>query len=250
MNLEQKNNPSQHPRALFMEWYHSTSAGQALRDSESAYIQYSLQHTYYQKILQVGRSGSESRYLDDEFLGNFALITDETKVQLYCNNTIRATHEDWPVACDSIDLLILPHLLEFESEPNRVLCEAERVLKPEGQILVLGFNPWSLPNLMRHRSRSQTPWDTHLLSSHQVMSWLDLLKFDADLSAGFGTSPNRTFFEPHSAWQKPIASLMPAYAIKAIKRKWTPTPIQQAWMPSQPLLPRQAMAPPAMRSRT
>ena len=49
-----------------------------------------------------------------------------------------------PFASQSLDLVVLPHALEFAAEPHRVLREVERVLIPEGQVIVCGFNPASL----------------------------------------------------------------------------------------------------------
>src|SRR3954465_9075009 len=49
-----------------------------------------------------------------------------------------------PFASHSLDLVVMPHVLEFAAEPHQVLREVERVLIPEGQVIVCGFNPASL----------------------------------------------------------------------------------------------------------
>src|ERR1043165_1122691 len=49
-----------------------------------------------------------------------------------------------PLASQSVDLIALPHVLEFHHNPHEVLREAERVLMPEGQIVISGFNTLSL----------------------------------------------------------------------------------------------------------
>ncbi len=49
----------------------------------------------------------------------------------------------WPLAAESLDLVVLPHVLEACSDPHACLREVERVLIPEGQVLILGLNPWS-----------------------------------------------------------------------------------------------------------
>jgi len=65
-----------------------------------------------------------------------------------------------PLATGSIDLLALPHVLEFNSHPHRILREAARVLMPEGQIVISGFNPLSLWGLKRSLGprRPEYPW--------------------------------------------------------------------------------------------
>src|SRR5690606_4575216 len=55
-----------------------------------------------------------------------------------------------PLASQSVDLLVLPHTLEYADDPHAVLREAERVLIHEGRLIIAGFNPWSLWGA-RHR---------------------------------------------------------------------------------------------------
>ena len=37
-----------------------------------------------------------------------------------------------PFESQSIDLVVLPHVLEFSDNPHQVLREVERILRPEG----------------------------------------------------------------------------------------------------------------------
>ena len=55
-----------------------------------------------------------------------------------------------PLASQSLDLVVLPHALESHRDPHQVLREAERVLMPEGQLVISGFNPLSLWGLRQH----------------------------------------------------------------------------------------------------
>ncbi len=71
-----------------------------------------------------------------------------------------------PVASDSVDAVLLPHTLEFVAEPDAVLKEVERVLIPQGRVIILGFNPcswWGL-SYYTHRKRESAPWGSRLLS--------------------------------------------------------------------------------------
>src|ERR1700682_864573 len=49
-----------------------------------------------------------------------------------------------PLASQSVDLLALPHVLAVHHNPPQVPRKAERVLSPEGQIVISGFNTTSL----------------------------------------------------------------------------------------------------------
>ena len=52
--------------------------------------------------------------------------------------------ESMAFADGSLDVLLLPHVLECSSAPDRILAEAWRCLAPEGRLLLTGFNPHSL----------------------------------------------------------------------------------------------------------
>ncbi|HEX5126138.1 MAG TPA: methyltransferase domain-containing protein, partial [Rhodocyclaceae bacterium] len=43
-----------------------------------------------------------------------------------------------PFASQSLDLVVLPHVLEFSDQPHQILREVERVLVPEGNIVIAG----------------------------------------------------------------------------------------------------------------
>jgi SAM-dependent methyltransferase len=49
-----------------------------------------------------------------------------------------------PFADQSLDLVVLPHTLERAADPHRSLAEVERVLRPEGRVVIVGLNPVSL----------------------------------------------------------------------------------------------------------
>ncbi len=49
-----------------------------------------------------------------------------------------------PFPENSLDLIVLPHALEFTSDPHQLLREVYRAMRAEGQIVISGFNPFSL----------------------------------------------------------------------------------------------------------
>lgn len=85
-----------------------------------------------------------------------------------------------PFASNSVDLVVLPHVLEFCSDPHQVLREVERILIPEGQVVVVGFNPlslWGLRRRLPHRPDG-FPWEGNYLSVLRLRDWLALLGFE------------------------------------------------------------------------
>lgn len=95
---------------------------------------------------------------------------------------VRCDLRELPFASASLDLVVLPHVLEFHSDPHQILREVERVLIPEGQVVILGFNPFSLWGLRRRlqRQRDEFPWNGRYLSIPRLRDWLALLSFEVD----------------------------------------------------------------------
>lgn len=85
-----------------------------------------------------------------------------------------------PFESQSIDLLILPHVLEYTDHPHQVLREAERILRPEGRLIISGFNPRSLWGVARMLKGVEKgfPWNGHFLNLPRVKDWLALLGFE------------------------------------------------------------------------
>jgi SAM-dependent methyltransferase len=92
----------------------------------------------------------------------------------------RCRPEQLPFATQNLDLLVLPHVLEFSPHPHEVLREAERVLRPEGRLLLAGFNPHSLWGLRRRFARPDTvgPWHGRFIALNRIKDWLALLGFE------------------------------------------------------------------------
>ena len=89
---------------------------------------------------------------------------------------LRCHFDQLPLATNSLDLLLLPHILEFAENPHQVLRDAERALVPEGHLVISGFNPISLWGLRRlFGSRQAYPWRGHFISLMRLKDWLALL---------------------------------------------------------------------------
>lgn len=90
-----------------------------------------------------------------------------------------------PFASSSVDLVVLPHALEFNSNPHAILREVERILVPEGQVLVTGFNPYSLWGVRRlfDRRRQLPPWSGRYIGVPRLKDWFALLGFETRAGA-------------------------------------------------------------------
>jgi len=95
-------------------------------------------------------------------------------------------YTELPFASQSMDLVVLPHVLEFSTDPHQVLREVERVLIPEGQVIICGFNPaslWGARHVMRRvGGTSFLPRTEELITMPRMKDWLKLLNLSASQS--------------------------------------------------------------------
>ncbi len=89
-----------------------------------------------------------------------------------------------PFASQSLDLVVLPHVLEFAEEPHQILREVERVLIPEGQVIICGFNPASMWGLRQVAGRLTgahfLPQNGEFISLPRLKDWLKLLNMEVN----------------------------------------------------------------------
>jgi len=89
-----------------------------------------------------------------------------------------------PLASNSVDLVVLAHVLEFDSNPHQILREVERVLVPEGSVIVTGFNPFSLWGLQhRFLGGKVPPWTGAYIGIPRLKDWFALLGIEARAGA-------------------------------------------------------------------
>ncbi|MEA5098850.1 MAG: class I SAM-dependent methyltransferase [Burkholderiaceae bacterium] len=136
---------------------------------------------------------------------------------------------DLPFASDSLDLVVLPHVLEFAAEPHQILREVARVLIPEGQLIICGFNPASLWGLKRFASQLTgthfLPPGGEFIGLRRLKDWLKLLSMEIN-RGHFGCyipprmSPGaiRRYAFMEKAGNRWWPSLGGVYILQAVKR--------------------------------
>ena len=160
-----------------------------------------------------------------------------------------------PLASQSVDLVALPHVLEGHHNPHDVLHEVERVLMPEGQVVISGFNTVSLWRLRQAfiRQRNGAPWDAKFIGVLRLREWLRVLGFE--LNGGkFGcyAPPFRDarWLQRFSFMDKAGARWWPVtggvYVVRAVKRVHGMRIVTPAWR--QERARRRALAPVSQRT--
>lgn len=150
-----------------------------------------------------------------------------------------------PVASESVAAAVLGHVLEFHDDPHQVLREFDRVLLPEGQILITGFSPRSLWGLQCALGGHyfNVPWCGQFLSLGRLKDWLTLLGFEIRATRRYFLRPAITQpealrrFAFMEQWSDGPGQLLGAsYAVLACKRSIPVTPIRPKWKTTRPLL--------------
>ena len=161
-----------------------------------------------------------------------------------------------PIATQSVDLVALPHVLESHPNPHEVLREAERVLMPEGQVVISGFNTfslWRLRQAMPFMDKQSAPWEAHFIGLLRLRDWLRVLGFE--LNGGvFGCYvppfQQAKWLERFSFMDKAGARWWPLfggiYVIRAVKRVQGMRLVTPAWRMERAR--RRALAPVSQRS--
>lgn len=156
------------------EWFRSPR-GAALLALEAALVGDTLDDCFGWEMLQVGAWGEGRALLRGARTRSQALASSAAVSG--CDLVSRLSQ--LPIASDSVDTVLLPHTLEFESDPYSVLREADRVLAGDGKLIVLAFAPVSLWGLRAATTRAGFPPGLRrLISERRLRDWLRLLGYD------------------------------------------------------------------------
>lgn len=219
-----------------------SALGQAVLHAESELMSEALDDVFGWELLQLGLWGSRDRLLSGcrtrrhAIVANAAVVKSDGKVieGRAADADVVARLSQLPIANGAVDAVVLPHTLEFETDPYAVVREADRVLAGEGQFIALGFRPYSLWGFRsRAISRDYPPGLRRMLGAGRVKDWLELLGYDVTLTRNYlftppwgGTAPKAGERSSllRRGWIKPWPA--GAYLIKARKRLYTMTPIR------------------------
>lgn len=215
-------------------WFGS-SIGTRVLQTEQAILDQLLSGFFGYHLLQAS-------ILDSAFYGS-SPIQNKFSLGLDGDDEVpmvaRAT--ELPFENDSIDVILLHHLLDFMDSPLDTLREITRVSLPMGYLVVVGFNPlstwglWKLPAAMMGRA----PWTGKFIRPGRLMDWLNVLNFKVDRAQyciyGLPFVRKNARIPDHYKELSRTLNLPfgAAYIIVARKQVSTMTPIRPVWRPVQ-----------------
>lgn len=210
------------------EWF-ATPQGQYLLACEQAFFDRAVADIFGFNALQLGLP--ELEFLRTSRIPLHVIGGHEAGAQ------VRLDMDELPFECGSLDLVLLPHVLEFNAHPHQILREVERVLMPEGHLIISGFNPRSLWGIRRAiGSKMGYPWCGNFIALTRLKDWLALLGFEVAAGRFACYAPPLTnpgllsrfqFMEP--AGDRWWAVWGGAYFLHAIKRVPGMRPIKPKW---------------------
>ena len=149
-----------------------------------------------------------------------------------------------PLSNDTIDTVLVHHVLDYSQNPHQLLRELTRVIVPRGHMVVLGFNPWSLWGLCGLIKRI---FSSHAFSRQQyirrgrLLDWLKLLDMEPIyITQGFyrppvAQLPILKYLQWMEVWGEKLRLPWGGYyLIVARKDHLAMTPIKPAWKAYRP----------------
>jgi len=164
----------------FENWF-QTPLGRRLLADQRAFLEQRLNRLTGARQLQVGISHRLPLANGTDF--SQKIMTTPSCFANIPDGVVVCDADELPFPGDSIDLVVLHHTADFSPYPHQVLREAARVLRGDGMIALIGFNPVSLWGMRRLISRHNGgPWGGRFLSRGRMEDWLHLLDFQVETS--------------------------------------------------------------------
>lgn len=235
MNTEGLQDDLPQDSGILESWF-SGWLGQYLLRAERNNISRVLPDLFGYHLVKLGLP-ADTRLIESSRINHKVIVATSTEPPVPGVHLISAM-QAFPIATDSLDVVVLHHVLEFERNPHQILRELERVLIGEGHAVIIGFNPWSLWGLWRllRAWRGRAPWNGKFIGMARLRDWLQLLDFEMIRSDYFFYRPpleNRlimrklAFLEQlgHFCWRY----FGGIYIVAAKKRVIPMTPIMMQW---------------------
>lgn len=135
-----------------------------------------------------------------------------------------------PIRPQSLDGVVLHHLLDVVPNPHDVIRETCMAIIPGGRLLIVGFNPYSLWGVWRGVRRyreGRAPWLCQFLSPLRAMDWLKVMGFQVDRveHAVFDWPSQDVQWRQRFGWmgrigQRFLTPFGAVYCMSAVKREY------------------------------
>jgi SAM-dependent methyltransferase len=210
------------------EWL-ATPLGRRCLANEQRLIRGALERVFGEQLLQIGSWGPRNSFLRHARTQRRALIDWRPGMAA----DVISDPEQLAVASDSVDAVLLPHTLERTASPHALLREVDRILRPDGHLIVLSFASagfWGLRHLLS--ARGYPEGRERVIREGRLRDWLELLSFDVPAATRYcHTLPLERVKQlrllPREEWaQRWLPFFSGGYLLRAQKRVQPLTPIR------------------------
>ncbi len=168
-------------------WYQSLLGSELLAAERLELDQY-LPHYFGHQFLQIG-GPSETYLFEKSPIAHRVRISPEFSPS-YPGSGVQGDLRQLPFLSESVDVILAPHILEFMTDPDVLLRQMHRILTPEGKLIILGFNPYSVWGALKYLRRQRTPpWQGRFRSQATLIRYLHHHDFHIETQRGL-------FFRP------------------------------------------------------
>jgi SAM-dependent methyltransferase len=175
-----------------VDWL-SDERGKGLLWEESRLVSKALDAVFGDYFLQIGAWGPADAFIKSARTRSRYLVA--TELGKAGNLVMNSAHLG--IASGSIDAILLPHTLETSNDPHQLLREIDRILRPDGHLIVLGFNAPAWWSVRQRLSDGEfLPGIDRFVGEHRLVDWLQLL--------GFRTTKSH-FYHPAKAVDRVLA---------------------------------------------
>lgn len=137
-------------------WYH-TPLGSSVFAAERQELNKYLPHYFGQHLLQIG--GPSELWLFEQSPIQHRVRLSPEYMPVFRGPSVQGTLNALPFLPESFEVILLPHVLEFITQPTALLQQAYSLLTPEGRLILLGFNPCSIWGVVKWFKQQRTlPW--------------------------------------------------------------------------------------------
>jgi len=146
------------------EWLTSTEIGHSIVELEKNWLEQITATWFGRFSLQLGDVGTQI-FKTNSRINKHAVITFSQQKQ----SDICAQFDALPFANESIDGIVVSHILEQSAQPFEILKELERVLSADKSVVILAINPYSFYGLWQLTGAWQTTATLHSSKTLQKM---------------------------------------------------------------------------------
>jgi SAM-dependent methyltransferase len=210
--------------------------GQRVHTLECKLVSEALTQVFGWQMLQIGAWGQAHSLMEAARTQRKAVLAQELVSTCDQVMVIQSRTDSLAIASDSVDAVLLPHTLECSPDPHELLREVERILPGDGQLIILGFRPFSMWGTRNVFAVNGFPPGTaRLIGERRLRDWLKLLGFEVTDARRYlftwpwgGAVPrSQRLLEAAGNHLWPL--LAGAYMLCARKRVYTLTPIRPRW---------------------